>query len=975
MRFYRRALRPLAVVLVAACASNQGNEEAPAEVATVTQAVGSGTFDTGNIYKAVGKIDNQTQPGGCTGVLITPRYVLAAAHCFSKVGKVSVNNQFKVTFSPDPNNPLGATPPTSSGPTVFAHLNLANTDPAQVRMALVDDTTNENAALDLSLLRLDMPVPSTGPNAIQPVAVAGFRGTPVCPTPFLGTEVGYGPTDNIPTPKPGSDIEDLWPGWAVGNPSAPGPRNYVDNGPWNQTIYAGGTEAKYYASWFPNLVNLGGWNLGLPGDSGGPVFLRGTTTVCGISSRYYPVPHFLGLTVDADIASVGSTNNAAWLRKQLIDPSDPTGMRLKESGCSPTDPDRDGDGFPDACDNCPDTKNNQLDSDKDGKGDVCDNCRTVSNNDQLNTNGDEEESYNTPAGRPRRPKDNDDYYWSTYYPGDACDPRPLSVLNPTGVGAPFAATNPRNRACTVTLCGVPKATTCVASKRNEISVQTFVGETFDVLAKTRMLRCDCDRNDPVFCEQNRGCSRENTLFPTSVWQKTQVLDATTGSSLNVQEVFNVGGIPTLQDTTFINTTHPSVHRRTTDGAPDVGNLGLALTRRVAWNYWSDLGLTAPPAYGTAETPVWKGFMWAWVQNWSQTAFPLTQDPPKLPESARLRQTFAYMDVAEQVNATETINCPSTKIRWVRDPWRHFTPRGHGLPLIFVDGNNPAVVKAVAPGAPERAGEDLLDPATRDTLLNDAFEILPVSDGPTWAKGTVAAVVLDRKSLKVRTVVNRTTPEGVLRVERAPTTSGAAVNYKSVAAASGRRGEVSFFGIRDAAGTLLPQTRVFNFATGRETVETLLGDTVLPQDPQAATYRADDDAYYLLDKAVSSSGANVARLLRVDSGGVVRVIAEWARPGKFADYFLTTAMNGDLVVSTSSVATTSHCAAVLRIAGDAASAAGAFSAQGTIAVAPYLGLDGMFSYVTKDAAKLTTFASKPVSDLSATPTLGDVAQCF
>jgi len=52
--------------------------------------------------------------------------------------------------------------------------------------------------------------------------------------------------------------------------------------------------------------------------------------------------------------------------------------------------DRDGDGWPNDCDNCPDDASaDQTDTDDDGHGDICDNCVDDANPDQADADGDE----------------------------------------------------------------------------------------------------------------------------------------------------------------------------------------------------------------------------------------------------------------------------------------------------------------------------------------------------------------------------------------------------------------------------------------------------------------------------------------------------------------------------------------------------------------------------------------------------------
>ncbi|UUC47428.1 thrombospondin type 3 repeat-containing protein [Flavobacterium cerinum] len=84
---------------------------------------------------------------------------------------------------------------------------------------------------------------------------------------------------------------------------------------------------------------------------------------------------------EGPVGQPSSTNNLLTMARD--------GVPYTQSYCGPTAADADGDGIPDAFDNCPNKFNpDQKDSDFDGIGDVCDNCVITYNPNQADTDGD-----------------------------------------------------------------------------------------------------------------------------------------------------------------------------------------------------------------------------------------------------------------------------------------------------------------------------------------------------------------------------------------------------------------------------------------------------------------------------------------------------------------------------------------------------------------------------------------------------------
>ena len=161
-----------------------------------------------------------------------------------------------------------------------------------------------------------------------------------------------------------------------------------------------GYPGNYTREWATNGQGAGTWiNLAWPATC--------TVNRIVLYDRPNTADQVLGGTIqfsDGTTLPVGPLNNNGTATEYLFGAKAITNLRLTVSSVSATTVnvglaevevygfvanDNDGDGIPNAIDNCPSVPNsNQLDSDGDGRGDACDNCPAVANPDQADLDGD-----------------------------------------------------------------------------------------------------------------------------------------------------------------------------------------------------------------------------------------------------------------------------------------------------------------------------------------------------------------------------------------------------------------------------------------------------------------------------------------------------------------------------------------------------------------------------------------------------------
>jgi len=364
---------------------------------------------------------------------------------------------------------------------------------------------------------------------------------------------------------------------------------------------------------------------------------------------------------------------------------------------------------------------------------------------------------------------------------------------------------------------------------------------------------------------------------------------------------------------------------------DVTNLdssGVIASAKWAWRYWMDLDLSSVPPPAVGDVFPFDGMTATWVKAYTECSTgalcitPGDTDVTGSDPVVALRQYVRRTTLREHGGTNVVHNCPHGTRKFGRFP----LPTTHcvgltcdgpgnvppsGIPTAPppppAEQTQPRTILAIESTAssltllaPLYAPKDVttsFDPAVVALLMDPNNILVTASDGPDWWSGDVFGTVMNARTTQA--LIDLEATGSVIHARGAEGTQCNPVTQiclDPIVALSGRYEELVVF------GETPDSVRVRHVDTGLEERRALKDGTIV--GPVAATYRAEDDAYYVIANVAGDS----LDMIRLDRDATVHNVAVCHDVGDATEFALTTGWDGSLVLSDWS--TKEHAVAVL-----------------------------------------------------------------